>query len=100
MSLPYIKEGEIETLIDQKTSAFVRQLDTSSDMGARTTGGRGLMAIQFFEKKRRKAWFTKAEEEVRLRFMFTKTRLTNLLAGLLGTMDHRCHSSYPSNRKW
>jgi autophagy-related protein 101 len=33
-------------------------------MGARNTGVRGLVSVQFFEKKRRKAWFTKAEEEV------------------------------------
>jgi hypothetical protein len=33
-------------------------------MGARNTSVRGLMAVQFFEKKRRKAWFTKGEEEV------------------------------------
>jgi 3-methyladenine DNA glycosylase AlkD len=33
-------------------------------MGARNTGVRGLMAVQFFEKKRRKAWFAKGEEEV------------------------------------
>lgn len=51
-------------MIDQRTAALVRQLDTSSDMGMRNTGVRGLMAVQFFEKKRRKAWFTKGEEEV------------------------------------
>ena len=33
-------------------------------MDGRNTGVRGLMAVQFFEKKRRKAWFTKGEEEV------------------------------------
>jgi 3-methyladenine DNA glycosylase AlkD len=33
-------------------------------MGARNTGVRGLVSVQFFEKKRRKAWFTKGEEEV------------------------------------
>lgn len=43
---------------------LVRQLDTSSDFGARDNGFRGLMAVQFFEKKRRKAWFSKGEEEV------------------------------------
>ncbi|KAM3081525.1 hypothetical protein ACMFMG_004982 [Clarireedia jacksonii] len=64
MSLPYINNVEIQTLIDQRTAALVRQLDSSSDLGARNTGVRGLMAVQFFEKKRRKAWFTKAEEEV------------------------------------
>jgi autophagy-related protein 101 len=51
-------------LIDQRTAALVRQLDTSSDMGARSTGVRGQIAVQFFEKRRRKAWFTKGEEEV------------------------------------
>ncbi|KAM3081023.1 hypothetical protein ACMFMF_002939 [Clarireedia jacksonii] len=60
MSLPYINNVEIQTLIDQRTAALVRQLDSSSDLGARNTGVRGLMAVQFFEKKRRKAWFTKA----------------------------------------
>lgn len=59
MTLPYIENVEIETLIDQRTAALVRQLDTNSDLGARNTGVRGQMAIQFFEKKRRKAWFTK-----------------------------------------
>ncbi|RDW89346.1 hypothetical protein BP6252_01378 [Coleophoma cylindrospora] len=64
LTLPVVEDVELETLIDQRTAALVRQLDTSSDMGARNTGVRGLMAVQFFEKKRRKAWFTKAEEEV------------------------------------
>ncbi|PQE22309.1 DUF1649 domain protein [Rutstroemia sp. NJR-2017a WRK4] len=59
MSLPYMDNVEIQTLIDQRTAALVRQLDSSSDLGARNTGVRGLMAVQFFEKKRRKAWFTK-----------------------------------------
>ncbi|RAL67496.1 hypothetical protein DID88_008251 [Monilinia fructigena] len=64
MTLPYIENVEIETLIDQRTAALVREIDTSSDLGARNTGVRGQMAVQFFEKKRRKAWFTKGEEEV------------------------------------
>jgi len=59
-----VEDVELETLIDQRTATLVRQLDTSSDMGARNTGVRGSMAVQFFEKKRRKAWFTKGEEEV------------------------------------
>jgi autophagy-related protein 101 len=62
--LPVVEDVELETLVDQRTAALVRQLDTSSDMGARHTGVRGLMAVQFFEKKRRKAWFSKGEEEV------------------------------------
>lgn len=64
LCLPFVEEPELETMIDQRTAALVRQLDASSDMGMRNTGVRGLMAVQFFEKKRRKAWFTKGEEEV------------------------------------
>lgn len=64
LTLPFVDDVELETLIDQRTAMLVRQLDTSSDMGARSTGVRGSMAVQFFEKKRRKAWFTKGEEEV------------------------------------
>ncbi|TAQ90414.1 hypothetical protein B7494_g1245 [Chlorociboria aeruginascens] len=64
LTLPVVEDVELETLIDQRTATIVRQLDTSSDMGAWNTGVRGLMAVQFFEKKRRKAWFTKADEEV------------------------------------
>ncbi|TVY84895.1 Autophagy-related protein [Lachnellula suecica] len=67
LTLPVVDDVELETLIEQRTSTLVQQLDTSSDMRARSSGVRGLMAVQFFEKKRRKAtWFTntKAEEEV------------------------------------
>jgi autophagy-related protein 101 len=64
LTLPFVADVELETLIDQKTAALVRQLDTSSDMDARSTGVRGQLAVQFFEKRRRKAWFTKGEEEV------------------------------------
>lgn len=64
LTLPVVEDVELETLIEQRTSTLVQQLDTNSDMRARSTGVRGTMAVQFFEKKRRKAWFTKAEEEV------------------------------------
>ncbi|KAI9746507.1 MAG: hypothetical protein M1818_000220 [Claussenomyces sp. TS43310] len=64
LTLPVVEDVELETLIDQRTAALVRQLDTSSDLGARSTGVRGQIAVQFFEKRRRKAWFTKGEEEV------------------------------------
>jgi autophagy-related protein 101 len=64
LTLPVVEDVELETLIDQRTAALVRQLDTSSDMGVRSTGVRGQIAVQFFEKRRRKAWFTKGEEEV------------------------------------
>jgi hypothetical protein len=59
-----VEDVELETLIEQKAASLVRQLDTTSDLGARSTGVRGQIAVQFFEKRRRKVWFTKGEEEV------------------------------------
>ncbi|CAG8952045.1 hypothetical protein HYALB_00004445 [Hymenoscyphus albidus] len=64
ITLPVVTDVELETLIEQRTASLVRQFDASSDMGARKNV-RGTMAVQFFEKKRRKGWFNnKAEEEV------------------------------------
>lgn len=62
MTLPVVDEVELETLIDQRTSALIRQIDTTSNLHSNSV--RGQMAVQFFEKRRRKAWFSKAEEEV------------------------------------
>ena len=64
LTLPAVEDVELETMIDQRTATLVRQLDSSSDIGSRGSGVRGLMAVQFFEKRRRKAWFAKGEEEV------------------------------------
>jgi autophagy-related protein 101 len=65
LTLPVVEDVELETLIDQRSTALVRQLGASSDMGGRSTGVRGQIAVQFFEKRRRKAWFSnKGEEEV------------------------------------
>ncbi|ERF74776.1 hypothetical protein EPUS_04945 [Endocarpon pusillum Z07020] len=52
ITLPYIADPpEIETLIDTRTTALVHQL-TSADTP--NGGVRGQIAIQFFEKRRRK----------------------------------------------
>jgi len=59
-----VVDVELETLIEQKTASLIRQLDTTSDLGGRSSGVRGQIAVQFFEKRRRKAWFTKGEEDV------------------------------------
>lgn len=67
LTLPFIEDVEIETMIDQRTVALMRQLDANENFGngeARNHGVRGNMAVQFYEKKRRKAWFGKADEEV------------------------------------
>ncbi|RMZ18332.1 hypothetical protein D0862_00397 [Hortaea werneckii] len=68
LTLPYVSEDDIESLIETKTTALVRALDTASNQQSpqyTSKAGRGSIVLQFLEKKRRKAgWFgVKGEEE-------------------------------------
>ncbi|RMY11936.1 hypothetical protein D0867_07924 [Hortaea werneckii] len=68
LTLPYVSEDDIESLIETKTTALVRALDTASTQQSpqyTSKAGRGCIVLQFLEKKRRKAgWFgVKGEEE-------------------------------------
>lgn len=67
VTLPVVADPQLETLIDTRVGQLVRQL--SSDDSSHEL--RGQIAVQFFEKRRRKGgglgWFTgtgKTEEEV------------------------------------
>lgn len=67
VTLPFVADPQLETLIDTRVGQLVRQL--SSDNSSHEL--RGQIAVQFFEKRRRKGgglgWFTgtgKTEEEV------------------------------------
>lgn len=70
LTLPHVDDVELETMIEQRTTALLRQLESpdqqqyfSSRSGA--GGGRGQVTVQFFEKKRRKAWImSRGDEEV------------------------------------
>ncbi|KAG5937035.1 hypothetical protein E4U53_000093 [Claviceps sorghi] len=68
LTLPYVDDDELETMIDQRAAALERQLDAERSSGGRdasTNGGaRGQVAIRFFEKRRRKAWLSRGDEEV------------------------------------
>ncbi|KJZ78968.1 hypothetical protein HIM_01741 [Hirsutella minnesotensis 3608] len=69
LTLPYVDDAELETMIDQRASALERQLDAERSSSAATAapngnGGRGQVAVQFFEKRRRKAWLSRGDEEV------------------------------------
>ncbi|KAL6868042.1 DUF1649 domain-containing protein [Trichoderma novae-zelandiae] len=86
VTLPYVNDDELETLIEQRAYALERQLDAErlsssgghagggaaakgDKMGGAGTadggsGGRGQITVQFFERKRRKAWLTRGDEEV------------------------------------
>ncbi|MCJ1337469.1 hypothetical protein MMC09_002751 [Bachmanniomyces sp. S44760] len=68
LTLPYVTDPDLETLIETRASQLNRQLSSTSSPNSNT---RSQIAVQFYEKKRRKAgglgWFTggaKAEEEV------------------------------------
>ena len=67
MTLPYVSEDEVESLIEQRTNTLIRQLDSLSTQQSpqyQPKAGRGLLVVQFLEKKRKKGWFVaKADEE-------------------------------------
>ncbi|EFR00739.1 hypothetical protein MGYG_03744 [Nannizzia gypsea CBS 118893] len=69
LTLPVVDDLEVETLIDARVNALIQQyLSTASNSA--TGGVRSRIAVQFFEKRRKKsgAWFTgltgNGEEEV------------------------------------
>lgn len=65
LTLPYVDDDELETMIEQRASELERQLDAQRTSGsAGTGGGRGQLVVQFFEKRRRKAWLSRGDEEV------------------------------------
>ena len=92
LELAYVPEAEIETLVDQRVAALVRQLEaerhqphtlpdnrggmglgllgggtppSSGGGGGGGGGGRGQITIQFLEKRRRKTWYAmRGDDEV------------------------------------
>ncbi|CRG88602.1 hypothetical protein PISL3812_05633 [Talaromyces islandicus] len=71
LTLPTVNDVELETLIDSRVNSLIRQhLSTPSNSYSGGNGVRGRIAVEFFERKRKKAgtWFGgltgKGEEEV------------------------------------
>jgi len=67
ITLPYVSDPDIESLIEQRTNSLIRQLDVASNQSSPQYGSkptRGQIVVQFLERKRRKGWFVaKADEE-------------------------------------
>ncbi|KAH9884439.1 DUF1649-domain-containing protein [Xylariomycetidae sp. FL2044] len=72
-SLPYVEDAELDTMIEKRATELVRDLDAERTThhnnaqgsgggggGGGSGGGRGHISVQFFEKKRRKAWSVRA----------------------------------------
>lgn len=67
LTLPYVADSEVETMIDQRTTSLMRQLDAergSQQQGQHGGGGRGQITVQFLDRKRRKGWLMRGDEEV------------------------------------
>ncbi|ROT38515.1 DUF1649-domain-containing protein [Sodiomyces alkalinus F11] len=75
LTLPFVDDVELETMIEQRTTALARQLESPEHQsttpprpgssGSGGGGGRGQVTVQFFEKKRRKAWLVaRGDDEV------------------------------------
>jgi hypothetical protein len=74
LTLPYVADVELETMIDQRTAALIRQLDADRNQPhhhqqhSNNGSGRGQIVVQFYERRRRKAssWYPLrgGEEEV------------------------------------
>ncbi|MCJ1289953.1 hypothetical protein MMC34_001487 [Xylographa carneopallida] len=68
LTLPFVADPELQTLIDTRVYQLVRQLSSTTSPNSSV---RGQIGVQFFERRRRKAgglgWFTggtKTEEEI------------------------------------
>ncbi|ORX95334.1 DUF1649-domain-containing protein [Basidiobolus meristosporus CBS 931.73] len=59
MDLTYvaIEDAGIDKAVEEKIPAFLKTIDASRNQ-------RGQLAVMFYEKRTRKAWFSKSEEEV------------------------------------
>ncbi|KAM3454865.1 hypothetical protein NHJ6243_008730 [Beauveria neobassiana] len=85
VTLPYVDDDELATMIEQRAAALERQLDAERSSSHQTTaaagapaaasaaavttsssasGARGQVSVRFFEKRRRKAWLSRGDEEV------------------------------------
>ncbi|KAM3506532.1 hypothetical protein MY11210_007524 [Beauveria gryllotalpidicola] len=96
VTLPYVDDDELATMIEQRAAALERQLDVERSSSHHTTaaaaaaaarqqysssgttaaaaaavttsssasGARGQVSVRFFEKRRRKAWLSRGDEEV------------------------------------
>lgn len=74
LTLPHVADVELETMIDQRTAALMRQLDADRNQPhhhsqhSNNGSGRGQIGVQFYERRRRKTsgWYPMrgGEEEV------------------------------------
>lgn len=58
LSLPLVDDAEIESLVEERATEYVGALRNTSAADPAS------LVLEFYEKKTRKAWFSRAEEEI------------------------------------
>lgn len=59
---PAVDDPELEEQIDQRTNLLIKSIETSIGIGAKPH--RGQIAVEFYERRSKNSWFSKAEEKV------------------------------------
>ncbi|RPB16004.1 DUF1649-domain-containing protein [Morchella conica CCBAS932] len=62
LTLPAVDDPELEELIDERTNVLIKAIEASTSTGSKPH--RGQIAVEFYERRPKKAWFSKAEEKV------------------------------------
>lgn len=62
LALPYVSDVELETLIEQRAALLER--GAHGHHAGTEGGGRGQVSVRFLERKRRKGWIGRGEDEV------------------------------------
>lgn len=64
LTIPCVDDPDVERVIEDKVSAFVKSLEASGTNAHSVSRTTRSVVIEFYEKRMRKNWFTKTEEEV------------------------------------
>lgn len=64
LTIPSVDDSAVEVLIDERATAYVKTLRVSGSAIASPAVHAPSIVVEFYEKKTRKLWFSRAEEEV------------------------------------
>ncbi|RPB05740.1 DUF1649-domain-containing protein [Choiromyces venosus 120613-1] len=65
LTLPAVDDPELEELIDQRTNILIKSIEASAGVGTKPQRGQvAVYTVEFYERRPKKNWFSKAEEKV------------------------------------
>ncbi|PWW72694.1 DUF1649-domain-containing protein [Tuber magnatum] len=62
LTLTAVDDPELDELINQRTSVLIRSIEASAGVGTKPQCGQ--VVVEFYERRPKKNWFSKAEEKV------------------------------------